>query len=96
MNRIIACGIVLLDIALFLGADSEKPRGVFSSLQVEQKVNLKEEGQGFTLMVMGDGLSLSHKVLEIGKDFIVLESVAGVETTIPVYSVKSVVRMRGR
>lgn len=96
MNRITTCGIVLLAILLSLGADSEKPRGVFSSLEVGQKVNLKEEGEGFTIVSMGDDLPLSHKVLEFGKDFVVLESVAGVEVSIPVYAVRSVVRMRGR
>ena len=96
MKHLIACGIVLLAIIFTLGAEAEKPRGVFSSLEIGQKVNLKEEGQGFTIVVMGDDLPLSHKVLEIGKDFVVLESVAGVEVSIPVYAVRSVVRMKGR
>jgi len=96
MNRFIAITLILLAITLSLGADSEKPRGVFSSLHIGQKVNLNEEGQGFTLVVTGEDLPLSHKVIEIGEDFVVLESVAGVETTIPVYAVKSLVRMRGR
>ena len=96
MNRNIACGIVLLAIIFTLGADSKEPRGVFSSLEIGQKVNLKEEGQGFTITVFEKEIPQSHKVLEIGKDFIVLESVAGVEMTIPVYSLRSVVKMRGR
>lgn len=96
MKRNIACGAILLAVFFSFGADSKEPQGVFSSLQVGQKVNLKEEGQGFTIVSMGGDLPLSHKVLQIGKDFVVLESLAGVEATIPVYSVKSVVRMRGR
>lgn len=97
MKHLIACGAILLAIFLSLGADSEKPRGVFSSLQIGQKVNLKEEVQGFTITFFEEKeFSQSHKVLEIGKDFVVLESVSGFETTIPVYSLHAVVKMRGR
>lgn len=86
--------LVLLSVLFSLGADSDKPNGVFSSLHIGQKVNLKEEEQGFTITVIGGDLPLSHKVLEIDNDFVVLESVAGVEVSIPVYSVRSLVRMR--
>lgn len=92
--KVAAIILVLLVITLSLGADSEKPRGVFSSLQIGQKVNLKEDGEGFTIVVMGEELPQSHKVLEIGENFVVLHSVAGVEVSIPVYSVRSVVRMK--
>ena len=97
MKRIIACGAIVLVLLLTLGADGEKPRGIFSSLQIGQKVNLKEVGQGFTITFFEESeVPQSHKVLEIGKDFIVLESVSGAETTIPVYAVKGVVRMKER
>lgn len=88
--------LILLAILFTLGADSEQPRGVFSSLEIGQRVNLKEEGQGFTITVIGGDLPQSHNVIEIGEDFVVLESVAGVDTTIPVYAVRSLVRMKGR
>lgn len=94
--KVAAIILFLLVITLSLGADLEKPRGVFSSLQVGQKVNLKEEGQGFTITYFEEEVPQTHKVIEIGKEFIVLESVAGIETTIPVFAVKSVVRMKGR
>lgn len=96
MKQPIALTVILLVIFLSLGADSEEPRGVFSSLHVGQKVNLKEEGQGFTISFFEKEIPQTHKVLEIGKDFIVLESVAGMEVTIPVYAVNSVVKMKGR
>lgn len=86
--------LVLLAILLSLGADSEKPKGVFSSLEVGQKVNLKEEGQGYTITFFEKEISQTHTVLEIGNDFVVLENVAGIETTIPVYSIKAIVKMK--
>jgi len=94
MKHLIACGAIVLVLLLTLGADGEKPRGVFSFLQVGQKVNLKEEGEGFTITFFERELPQSHKVLEIGKDFIVLESVSGIETTVPVYSLRAVVKMK--
>ena len=96
MKHLIACGLVLLAILFTLGADGEKPRGIFSSLEVGQKVNLKEEGQGVTITFFEKEIPQTHKVLEIGKEFIVLESVSGIETTIPVYAVKGIVKMKGR
>jgi len=95
MKRIIACGLVLLTILFTLGANEDKPQGVFSFLHIGQKVNLREEVQGFTIITFFEReLPQSHKVLEIGKDFVILESVSGIETTIPVYSLRAVVKMK--
>jgi hypothetical protein len=95
MKHLIACGAIVLVLLLTLGADGEKPRGVFNSLQIGQKVNLNEEVQGFTITFFEEKeLPQTHKVLEIGKDFIVLQSVSGIETTIPVYSLRAVVKMK--
>jgi len=92
--KALACSTLLLAAILLLGANAEKPRGIFSSLHVEQKVNLKEEGQGFTITFFEKEIPQTHKVLEIGKDFIVLESISGIETTIPVFAVKGIVKMK--
>ncbi len=43
---------------------------------------------------MDEEVPLGHKIIEIGDDFVVLEDLAEVtQTTIPVYSVKAVVRL---
>lgn len=88
--------LVLLAVLFSLGANEQKPNGVFSSLHIGQKVNLKDEGQTFTITFFEEEIPQAHTVIEIGDNFIVLESVAGIEITIPVYVVKSLVRMKGK
>ena len=59
-----------------------------------QSVGLKDHGTNFEINVMDDILQ-SYEIIKIGDDFIVLEVVANVtQTTIPVYSVKAIVRWK--
>ena len=69
MNRIIAYTAILLTIILSLAADSEKPRGVFSSLEVGQKVNLSNPSKPhFSTSVSRNELSLTvGKVAGLGR-----------------------------
>ena len=57
-------------------------------------MGLKDHGTNFEINVMDDILQ-SYEIIKIGDDFIVLEVVANVtQTTIPVYSVKAIVRWK--
>lgn len=88
--------ILFITVAFTLGADEiNKPNGVFSSLKIGQSVTLKDEDTGITISFFEEELPTAHKVIEIGDDFIVVRDIANVtETTIPVYSIKRIVKIR--
>lgn len=89
---------VLLCVAVVLGCLSpetsgqEKGRKSFLSVLKEgQAVVLKEAAGRYEITLM-EG---AHKVIEVGPDYVVVEDLAGVtETRIPVYSIKSITRMK--
>jgi hypothetical protein len=85
----------LLVTALFSTATSQPTpavrRTVFSSLKVGQPVNLKDKGALFEISTIDESTPLSHKVVEVGDDFVVLRDEAGVvERCIPVTAVRAV------
>ncbi len=88
--------VVMGFVAMALGADETKrAKSVFSALKVGQSVSLKEMGSAFSITVFEPELQQSHKVIEIGDNFIVLRDVAEVtETTVPIYAVKSIVKVK--
>lgn len=77
------------------GYGQEKTRkGFLSVLKEGQSVSVKEVGGRFEITLIKD-VKLGQKVVEVGTDYVVVEDVAGVtETRIPVYSIKSIVRVR--
>ena len=78
--------------------EQPKPAGVLSTLKVGKAVNLKDDGQRYLITVIDGEMNLpqSHKVLEVGTDFIVLEDFTGFnETRIPLTSIKAVVHFKG-
>jgi hypothetical protein len=83
-------------VAVALGADeTKKPKGVFSALKVGQSVSLKDDGSAFTITFFEPELLQSHKVIEVGNDYVVLRDIAEVtETTVPLYSIKGIVKVR--
>lgn len=81
--------------ALTIGAADSPRKSVFSELKVGQPVGLKDRGTAYEISVFEDNLPQSHNVVEIGENFIVLQDVAKVtKTTIPVYAIKSIVRLK--
>jgi hypothetical protein len=90
---------VLLCAALTLACLSpeasgqEKARkGFLSVLKEGQSVVLKESAGRYEITLMDGG----HKVIEVGPDYVVVEDLAGVtETRIPIYSIKSIARIKG-
>ena len=61
-----------------------------------QSVNLKDVARRYEISTFDDGLTvLSHKVIEVGPDFVTVEDIAGVaETRIPIFSIKSFVKFK--
>lgn len=93
-------GVVLVFI-LALGAitpgqqPAQQRRDFLSALKVGQSVSLKEAGGRFVLSVIDDGPALSHKVIEIGSDFVLLEDMVGVsEIRVPLYAITSFSRLK--
>ena len=85
----------LLAVVVFASGVADSPKKTaFSELQVGRPVGLKDRGTTYEITVFDDNIPQSHKIVEVGEDFIVVEDVAKVrKTTIPVYSVKSIVRI---
>lgn len=78
------------------GQTPAQRREFFAVLKVGQSVALKETAGRFTISTMDDVPdSLSHKVVEVGTDYLTVEDIAGIhQTRIPVYSVSSIVRLK--
>ena len=50
---------------------------------------------GVPISYFDEGLPLTHRVIEIGEDFVVVQDLAGVmDTMVPVYSLKGIVKSR--
>jgi hypothetical protein len=97
MNRAFWMLPVITAVVLATAAAHLPEKTVLSELAVGQSVGLKDHGSSYEISVMDVDIPRSHTVVEIGPDFIVLEDVAAVtRTTIPVYSVKGIVRLSTR
>ncbi len=89
---------VLTAASLPTGSSQPPPaarRTVFSPLKVGQPVALKERGALYEVVTVAEAGPLTHKVVEVGDDFIVLLDEAGVtETRIPLTAVRAVVGLQ--
>jgi hypothetical protein len=99
LSRFLVCLSVLVAVLAVSAAPSadetRKPKGVFSALKVGQSVSSKDEGSAFSITVFDPELPQSHKVIQIGDNFIVVRDIAGItEMTIPVYSIKAIVKVK--
>jgi len=65
-------------------------------LKVGQQVTLRQEQSGFMVSYFDDDtVPLTHKVIEIGDDYIVVEDIAATrETTVPIYAVRSIEKVK--
>jgi len=87
--------LVVLNGVSKSGNDAKAKRGVFATLRVGQPVNLKDIGTAYEISTFDNDLPLSHTVIEVGDDYLVLQDIAKVsETRIAIYSVKSVSNIR--
>lgn len=79
------------------GQAPEKPQsGFLAAFKGGESVNVKEVAGRFEITSADDGLTvLSHKITEIGSDYITVEDLAGVsETRIPIYAIKGLVKLK--
>ncbi len=77
------------------GQGEDKPsKGFLSALKEGQSVSVKEVAGRYDITMMTD-MRLGHTVKEIGNDYLVVEDAAGLtETRIPVFSIKSIVKLK--
>jgi hypothetical protein len=91
---VIAVGVLALSSSFAVEAP-KKTKGVFSSLKVGQPVTLRDHGSAFSISFLDEGLPLTHKITEVGEDYVVVQDIAAVtDTLVPVYSLKGIVRSR--
>ena len=92
---VLACGL-----AAWNGVGAQPaagPRRLLSGLAVGDAVLVREVGADYSITALAqraDEPALgSHRVVEVGEDFVAVVDVAGVlETQIPVYSIHAIVR----
>ena len=80
-----------------IGQPADKPKTrLLSALRKDQPVVMKEIAGRFEITMMNGTPELfSHKVIEVGDDFLVVEDLAAVsETQIPIFSIKSIVMIK--
>ena len=93
MKRIVWLLPVIAVMILTIGAAAPK-KTVFSGLKIGQQVGLKDNGTAFEISFLTEEIPQGYKIIEIEDDYVVLEDLAGVtQTTIPVYSLKAIVRL---
>lgn len=90
--------VCLLILASFTTgeAQNQQRRDFFAILKAGQPVVIKETAGRFQVIMLVDVPDAqSHKVIEVGADYITVEDVAGfTQTRIPVYSVSSIARLK--
>lgn len=90
--------LVGLAITATTGTSEPPParkQGIFAVLKVGQSVSLKDKGPVWEIHTTDDGTSLTHKVAEIGEDYLVVRDETGmIEPRIPVTAVRAVVHVK--
>jgi hypothetical protein len=91
-----ASAFLALGILAASGQAPVQTRGVLSVLHVGQQLSLKETSGRYEVSVFKDGPDLlSHKVVEVGGDYLVVQDVVGViETRIPIFSIKAILTVK--
>lgn len=51
----------------------QRPKGIFSSLKVGQAVTLNDHGTVYSISFLDEGLPLTHKIVEVGEDYVIVE-----------------------
>jgi hypothetical protein len=89
--------VVVITTTSWTGAiEPQSGKGVFAGLKVGQPVTLKEVGSAYEVRVLDVAIPTIEKVVEVGVDYVVVKNEAGIETRIPVASIKAVIRISTR
>jgi hypothetical protein len=97
LSKLVATALLTILAACAFGnvADSQPERGIFATLKPDQQIVLKEVGDKYEINVLELGSRLSHVVIEVGSNHVVVRDSFGlIETRIPVYSIKAIVTIK--
>ncbi len=88
--------IVLGTISVFGQAPENPQQGFLTGLKEGQSIMLKEVAGRFEISSFDDGQAiLSHKVIDVGTDYLTVEDFGGLLVTrIPVFSIKAIVLLK--
>jgi hypothetical protein len=97
-KRLFVLALLIVALVMFsTGAAPQKPQanGVLAPLKVGQAVALQDHGGSFEIRLIDVDVPMSHTVVEVGQDYVVLKDIVEVaETRIPIYAVKAVVVLK--
>ena len=92
-----ALGLVLgIAVAGTRGVEPKEGRGVLAGLKVGQPVTLQDAGSVYVVRVTDLEVLTGEEVAYVGEGFLIVRNQAGIETRIPVTSIKAVVRLAAR
>lgn len=96
MRRSIQAGALglVLGVAAITGTRGVEPqgaRGVLAGLKVGQPVTLQDVGSAYMVRVTDLDVPTGEEVAEVGEGYVVVKTQVGVETRIPVTSIKAVI-----
>ena len=96
-NLFVLAVVVVVLVMFSTGAAPQKPQaqGVLAPLKVGQAVALQDHGGSYEIRLMDVDVPMSHTVVEVGQDYVVLKDIVEVaETRIPIYAIKAVVLLK--
>jgi hypothetical protein len=73
------------------GVEPQSGKGVFAGLKVGLPVTLKDVGAAYEVSLLDEPITTGQKVDEVGVDYLVIKNEAGIETRIPLTSIKAVI-----
>lgn len=73
------------------GVEGKRPSGVLAGLTVGRPLSLKKLENAYEINVLSEKFPTGEEVAEVGDDFVVVKSLAGYETRIPITSIRAVV-----
>jgi hypothetical protein len=88
--------VVLGTVSVFGQSPDKSQKGFLAGLKEGQSIMLKEIAGRFEISSFDDGQAIiSHKVIEVGTDYLTVEDFGGLFVTrIPVFSIKAVVLLK--
>jgi hypothetical protein len=78
------------------GIEPQNGKGLFTGFKVGQPVTLKDVGAAYEVRVLDEPLPMVEQIAEVGIDYLVVKTEAGIETRIPVTSIKAVILISTR
>lgn len=103
MRRTFPAVVAVIGLLVAVGATSwtgaiepQRGTGVLAGLRVGQPVALQDVGTAYEVRVLDEPFPTGEEIVEVGVDYLVVKSLAGVETRIPVTSIKAVIRVLTR